>query len=230
MQEQIERRDNMKIAVDGPSGAGKSSLAKEIAKRLSFIYIDTGAMYRTVGLYCLENGIDVKDEKTVVDALNKITIGIELTEDVQKMFLNGNDVTDKKRTPEISAAASAVAVIGKVREFLVDKQRKLASENDVIMDGRDIATCVLPDAEVKIFLTASPEARAERRYKELVEKGLDVNLNQILEDMIKRDKNDSERACSPLSVHKDAIVLDTSNLNIEQSLDAMLKIIENAGE
>jgi len=219
----------MKIAIDGPSGAGKSTIAKLVAEKLGFVYIDTGAMYRTIGLYCVENGIDLVNEEAVTAVLKNISIDIKYISGEQNMFLNGVNVNNRIRTPEISAAASAVAKIKEVRAFLVEMQRNMAKKNDVIMDGRDIGTNVLPDADVKIFLTASPESRANRRYKELVEKGIETDYETILSDMIKRDKNDTERACSPLAMAEDAILTDTTNYTLEESLEFVLKIIKESG-
>ena len=219
----------MQIAIDGPSGAGKSTLAKMLAEKLGFVYIDTGAMYRTVALYCVKNSIDTSNFEAVVNALEKIDI--KYTKDGQNMFLNGVNVTGEIRTPEISKGASAVAVIKEVRSFLVEIQRNMAKKTDVIMDGRDIGTNVLPDAEIKIFLTASAKSRAMRRYKELVEKGIKTEFDTILDDMIKRDKNDSERECAPLRAAEDAIVVDTTEYNLEESFEVLLKTIkENGGE
>ena len=221
----------MQIAIDGPSGAGKSTLAKMLAEKLGFVYIDTGAMYRTVALYCVKNSIDTSNFEAVVNALEKIDIDIKYTKDGQNMFLNGVNVTGEIRTPEISKGASAVAVIKEVRSFLVEIQRNMAKKTDVIMDGRDIGTNVLPDAEIKIFLTASAKSRAMRRYKELVEKGIKTEFDTILDDMIKRDKNDSERECAPLRAAEDAIVVDTTEYNLEESFEVLLKTIkENGGE
>ena len=221
----------MQIAIDGPSGAGKSTLAKMLAEKLGFVYIDTGAMYRTVALYCVKNSIDTSNFEAVVNALEKIDIDIKYTKDGQNMFLNGVNVTGEIRTPEISKGASAVAVIKEVRSFLVEIQRNMAKKTDVIMDGRDIGTNVLPDAEIKIFLTASAESRAMRRYKELVEKGIKTDFDTILDEMIKRDKNDSEREYAPLRAAEDAIVVDTTEYNLEESFEVLLKTIkENGGE
>ncbi len=221
----------MQIAIDGPSGAGKSTLAKMLAEKLGFVYIDTGAMYRTVALYCVKNSIDTSNFEAVVNALEKIDIDIKYTKDGQNMLLNGVNVTGEIRTPEISKGASAVAVIKEVRSFLVEIQRNMAKKTDVIMDGRDIGTNVLPDAEIKIFLTASAKSRAMRRYKELVEKGIKTDFDTILDDMIKRDKNDSEREYAPLRAAEDAIVVDTTEYNLEESFEVLLKTIkENGGE
>ena len=216
-----------KIAIDGPAGAGKSTISKKVAKELGYVYIDTGAMYRTVGLKAVRMGIDTKDEKAVGAILPGIDIDIRHEGVEQHIFLDGENVSDKIRTPEISMAASNVSAIGAVRVALVDMQRKLAANHDVVMDGRDIATFVLPDAEVKIFLTASVDARAERRYKELLEKGSDVRFEDVKSEMIQRDKNDSTRAVSPLKIAEDATVIDTSELNLEQSINKVVEFIRS---
>ncbi len=217
-----------KVAIDGPGGAGKSSISKLAAKELGFVYIDTGAMYRTAALFCLRQGISIKEEKKkAAEAVSGISMDIELTEEGQKIFLNGEDVTDKIRTPEVSMGASNVSAIPEVRKKLVDMQRALASSKNVIMDGRDIGTCVLPDAEVKIFLTASSEVRAKRRYDELIEKGQSVKFSDVLKDIITRDKNDETRAVSPLRPADDSIMLDTSDLDFNESKDAVIKIIKD---
>lgn len=219
----------MKIAIDGPSGAGKSTIAKMAAKELGFVYIDTGAMYRTIGLYCVENNISTDEYESVSAVLKNISIDIKYTVEGQSMFLNGEDVTDKIRTPQISSAASDVAKIKDVRCFLVEMQKKMAEKNNVIMDGRDIGTSVLPDADLKIFLTASAEDRAERRYKELIEKGIKTDYETVLADMIQRDKNDSEREISPLSVAEDAVVVDTGGYSLEKSYEVIMNLIKENG-
>lgn len=217
-----------KVAIDGPGGAGKSSISKLAAKTLGFVYIDTGAMYRTAALFCHRQGINIKEEhEKAKKAVSEISMDIELTPGGQKIFLNGEDVTDKIRTPEVSMGASDVSAIPEVREKLVEMQRALAGSKNVIMDGRDIGTCVLPDAEVKIFLTASPRVRAKRRYDELIEKGQSVTYEDVLNDIIIRDKNDETRAVSPLKKAEDAILLDTSNLDFNESQKAVIKIIED---
>ncbi|MBQ8764664.1 MAG: (d)CMP kinase [Clostridia bacterium] len=216
-----------KIAIDGPAGAGKSSISKKVAKALGYIYIDTGAMYRTVGLKAVRCGIDTKDSEGVASILPTLDIDIRHEGVEQHIFLDGENVSDQIRTPEISMAASNVSAIPAVRVALVDLQRKLAENHDVVMDGRDIGSFVLPDAEVKIFLTASVDARAERRYKELLEKGETVDFEAVREDMILRDKQDSTRAGSPLVVAEGATVIDTSKLNFEESVDAVIKHIRS---
>lgn len=215
-----------KTAIDGPSGAGKSSIARAAAKKLGMVYVDTGAMYRAAGLFALENGISISDNPEGVKALlPKLDIKLGYENGEQKIFLSGTDVSDKIRTPEISRAASEISAIPEVRKKLVDLQRRLAADIDVIMDGRDIGTVVFPDAEVKIFLTASPEARAERRFKELCEKGESVTFDEVLRDMKERDENDMTRAASPLKAAEDAVLLDTSKLDFEASVEAVLNII-----
>lgn len=219
---------NYKIALDGPSGAGKSSLAKLIAKRLGILYVDTGAMYRSIGLYMKEHGIDPADEENVVAALPLVSLSIRFEEGEQRIYLCGSFVGDRIRTPEISMYASRVSAIPKVREFLLDTQRSLAKENSVIMDGRDIGTVIFPDAEVKIFLVASPEARARRRLLELTQKGIETTFEDVLRDMKERDKNDRERAVAPAVAAADAVVLDNSELSVEGTVDAAIAIIERA--
>ena len=213
-----------KIAIDGPAGAGKSSISKKVAKELGFVYIDTGAMYRTVGLKAVRMGIDTTDREGVCKILPTLDIDIRHEGVEQHIYLDGENVSDKIRTPEISMAASNVSAIPEVRVALVDMQRKLAKNHDVIMDGRDIGTFVLPDAEIKIFLTASVDARAKRRYDELVAKGEKVDFEAVKEDMIIRDKNDSTRKVSPLKVADGATVIDTSELDFEESV---MKVIEH---
>ena len=216
-----------KIAIDGPAGAGKSSICKKVAKALGYIYIDTGAMYRTVGLKAVRCGIDTKDSEGVASILPTLDIDIRHEGVEQHIFLDGENVSDQIRTPEISMAASNVSAIPAVRVALVDLQRKLAENHEVVMDGRDIGSFVLPDAEVKIFLTASVDARAQRRYKELLEKGETVDFDAVKEDMILRDKQDSTRAVSPLVVADGATVIDTSKLNFEESVNAVIEHIRS---
>ena len=213
------------IAIDGPSGAGKSTIAKAVAKKIGFLYVDTGAIYRTVGLFAKKNSIDPKDEKTLSENFGKIDIELKWVDGTQHVFLSGCDVSDDIRTPEMSMYASAVSALPKVRAFLLDMQRDFAKKNNVIMDGRDIGTVVLPQADVKIFMFASPESRAKRRYKELVEKGKDVTYEDVLKDMIVRDKNDSERKTAPCKPADDAVMLDNSDLGIEANVDKVVEII-----
>lgn len=215
-----------KVAIDGPSGAGKSTIAKQAARTLGFVYIDTGAMYRTAALACLREGINIKENpEKATQKVNSISIDIDYTEGEQRIFLDGCDVSDKIRTPEVSMGASDVSAIGAVREKLVAMQREMAGTKNVIMDGRDIGTCVLPDAELKIFLTASAEVRAKRRHSELTEKGTQAAFDAVLSDIIKRDKQDSMRAVSPLKQADDAILVDTSELTFDESVARVLELI-----
>ena len=216
---------SINIAIDGPAGAGKSTLARRAAAELGFIYVDTGALYRTVGLYSIRKGYDTKNSEQVISTLPDIDIKLGFKGTEQRVFLNGEDVSEDIRTPEASMGASNVSAIPQVREFLFDLQKNIAKENDCLMDGRDIGTVVLPDAQVKIFLTASPEIRATRRYKELKEKGSDVKYENVLDDIIKRDYQDSHRKIAPLKAADDAVTLDTSDLDFEGNLDALLDII-----
>ena len=213
------------IAIDGPAGAGKSTIAKAVAKKLSFIYVDTGALYRAIGLYALKNNLN--SEKEVIFSLKEIKVDLKFENNSQKVFLCDEDVSEKIRTPEVSMMASKVSAISAVREFLFDLQRDLARKNNVIMDGRDIGTVILPNADVKIFLTASSEKRAQRRYKELVEKGLQISYDDILNDIIKRDGDDSNREIAPLKAAPDAILVDTSEYNLEESISLVLNVIKN---
>lgn len=214
------------IAIDGPSGAGKSTLAKSLAEKLGYLYVDTGAIYRTIGLYMYEADIDPKDEAAVLAALPEIEIRLSHGEDgLQRMTLNDCDVTEAIRLPHISLCASAVSAHPGVREFLLEMQRELARTHNVIMDGRDIGTVVLPQAQVKVFLTASPEARAKRRMKELEQRGTPQPFEEVLRDIQQRDYNDSHRAAAPLKQAEDAVLLDTTELNFAQSRQALLDII-----
>ena len=215
----------LRIALDGPSGAGKSTVAKALAKRLGLIYVDTGALYRTVGLYVRNKGVDKDDEKSVIALLPEITLGMEFINGEQIVTLNGVNVGDTIRTGEIAMYASRVSAIPEVRSFLLETQRKISRENSVIMDGRDIGTVIIPDAEVKIFMIASSKARAQRRYLELVAKGEDCTYESVLADIELRDKNDSTRKTAPAVPAEDAIFLDNSELNIEQTVDKAIEII-----
>ena len=217
----------VRIAIDGPGGAGKSSVAKAVAKELGIIYVDTGALYRNIGLYMLERGIDPKDSDGVTSALGDFTLELKFTDGKQVILLNGEDKGDAIRTPEVSMAASAVSAIPAVREYLLNMQRDTAKRNSVIMDGRDIGTVILPNAEVKIFLTASPEARAKRRHAELIARGnSEVTYEQVYTEMVERDKNDSTRAVAPCVQAEDAILLDNSDLTAAETCDAVLKIVK----
>lgn len=214
------------IAIDGPSGAGKSTLAKRLAQELGFLYVDTGAIYRTVGLAALRRGIDLSDAAQVAAVLPRLTITMGYGEDgLQRMCLDGEDVTAAIRENEISACASKVAAIPAVRDFLMEMQRKAAWEHDVIMDGRDIGTVVLPRADLKIYLTAAPEARAERRCRELLERGQQANFDQVLREVIERDRRDMERETAPLKQAEDAVLADTTGLDLEGSFQLLLGII-----
>jgi len=215
------------IAIDGPSGAGKSTLAKSLAAKLGYLYVDTGAIYRTIGYHAFSNGIDPKDEAAVVGALPDIKVEMTYGNDgLQHMLLNGQDVTREIRLPEISMYASAVSAHPGVRSFLLEMQRQLARTNNVIMDGRDIGTVVLPDAKVKVYLTASAEARARRRCLELEQRGTPEPIEKVLHEIEERDWNDSHRAVAPLRQAEDAVLLDTTELDFRQSEEALLKIIE----
>ena len=218
----------LRIAIDGPGGAGKSSLAKAVAKKLEIIYVDTGALYRTVGYYMLNHGINPTEAPAVASALGNFTLELTYVNGEQVILLDGVNVKDAIRTPEMSMAASNVSAIKEVREFLLNTQRDIAKRNSVIMDGRDIGTVILPNAEVKIFLTASPEARARRRYEELLAKGKEVSYEQVYTEMVERDKNDSTRDIAPCVPADDAIMLDNSDMNAEQTVDAVIRIIKKA--
>ena len=219
----------MKIALDGPSGAGKSTVAKALAKKLGIVYVDTGALYRTVGYFTRENGVDPKNAEAVTDLLPRINIEVKYESGTQKVYLNGEDLGDRIRQPDISMYASAVSAIPAVRAFLLDTQRDIAKKNSVVMDGRDIGTVILPDAEVKIFMTASAEARAKRRYKELIEKGESVTYDTVLAEMAERDNNDRTRSVAPAIPAEDAIHMDNSNMSVEENVDAIIAIINERG-
>lgn len=218
---------SINIAIDGPAGAGKSTIARRAAAELGFIYVDTGALYRSIAYYCISRGIDVKDKSAVVSMLPEITPELKFMDKVQHVFVNGTDVSDKIRTPEVSMGASAVSAYPEVRAFLFDLQRRIAAENNVIMDGRDIGTVVLPHAQLKIFLTASPEARADRRYAELKDKENAPSYEQVLADIIKRDKDDSEREISPLRQAENAVLCDTTSLTLEESISTVIGMIKD---
>ncbi|HIZ54666.1 MAG TPA: (d)CMP kinase [Firmicutes bacterium] len=215
------------IAIDGPAGAGKSTIAKAVAQKLGYIYVDTGALYRTIALYMLENGISPSAVAPVEAALQNIRVELKFKDGEQKVFLNGKDVSEAIRKNEVSTAASQVSAIPAVRDFLFDLQRQLAEENHVIMDGRDIGTVVLPNADVKIYLTASPEERAARRRDQLLEKGEKVDYNQLLQEIRERDYNDSHRAIAPLKPAPDAIRIDTTDYTYAESEALILSIIED---
>ena len=218
------------VAIDGPAGAGKSTLARRLAAELGYIYVDTGAMFRTIGLYALRAGKDPKDNEAVNALLPEISLKFAFIGGEQHIYLNGEDVSTAIRTEEVGMAASAVGANPEVRAFLLGMQRDMAKTQDVLMDGRDIGTVVLPDATVKIFLTASPEARATRRWKEYQQKGVEVSYEEVLADVRQRDYQDTHRAAAPLRQADDAQLLDTSEMNFERSLEAMKKmIVEKVG-
>ena len=218
----------MNIAIDGPAGAGKSSIAKRVAKELNYVYVDTGAMFRTMAYYFLQNGINPADEKEVAASCDKIEIQIEYPAGEQHIFLNGEDVSTEIRKEEVGKNASVVARYSVIREKLLQLQRNMAATTDVIMDGRDIGTVVLPQAEVKIFLTASSRVRAERRYKELVEKGETCNLDEIEKDIIARDEQDMNREIAPLKQAEDAVLVDSSDMTIDEVVETIKKIARRA--
>ena len=216
---------HINIAIDGPGGAGKSTVAKAVAKRLDILYVDTGALYRTIGLYVKSKGVDPKDAEGVSALLPEISLEVRYENGAQCVYLNGVNHGDAIRTPEMSMYASAVSAIGSVRAFLLETQKKIARENSVIMDGRDIGTVILPDADVKIFMTASPECRAMRRYNELIAKGQDVKYEDVLNEMNERDGADSSRAIAPTKAADDAILLDNSDLSFEENVEAVIAIV-----
>ena len=214
------------VAIDGPAGAGKSTLARKAAAQLGFIYVDTGALYRTVGLKFSKMGADTELKCDIASVLAETTVDIRFVNGEQRVFLDGEDVSEEIRTPVASMMASAVSAKSEVRAFLLEMQRKLARENDVLMDGRDIGTVVLPNATVKIFLTASAEERARRRYDELIAKGMDVTFKEVYDDMVQRDYADSHREIAPLKQADDAVLADTTGLEPEQSLELILNIVK----
>lgn len=215
------------IALDGPAGAGKSSIAKRAAKALDFIYVDTGALYRTIGLAATRKGVEPKPSVEVEKLLSEITVDLTFNDKGEQIvLLDGEDVSGLIRTPEASMMASKISAVPSVRAYLLDLQRNMAKAHNVIMDGRDIGTVVLPDAKVKIFLSASPEARAQRRYKELCEKGMDVKYEDILNDVITRDYNDSHRETAPLKPAEGCVMVDTTELDFEQSVKKIISVIK----
>ncbi|MBR2877365.1 MAG: (d)CMP kinase [Clostridia bacterium] len=215
------------VAIDGPAGAGKSTIARRAAAELGFIYVDTGALYRTVALNALRSGVEnTKNPEEVIPTLTNAKIELKFIDGEQHVFLRDEDVSQAIRQNEVSMAASNVSSIPEVRSFLFDLQRNIAKNNDCIMDGRDIGTVVLPDAKIKIFLTASAEARADRRFKELKEKGQDVSYDVILKEIIERDNQDMNRATAPLKQAEDAVLVDTTEINLEESIELMIKTIK----
>lgn len=216
------------IAIDGPSGAGKSTISRAAAKLFGFIYVDTGAIYRTIGLAAKLRGIDVSDNETVISMLPELRIELRYNDaGEQCMLLDGADVSRDIRLPEVSMLASKVSAIPEVREYLVDMQRKMAELHDVVMDGRDIGTVILPNADLKIFLTAGAEDRARRRYEELLQKGVETTFESVLDDLIKRDEQDTMRAAAPLKAADDAVILDTSGNTLEQSVSEVCRLISS---
>ncbi|MBQ8523349.1 MAG: (d)CMP kinase [Clostridia bacterium] len=218
----------IRIALDGPSGAGKSTIAKKIAEKLGIVYVDTGALYRTVGLYSIENGISDTDTEGIIASLQKIDLRLAYEDGTQKVYLNGVDVGDRIRTPLGSKYAAAVSKIPEVRAFLLDVQRNIAAGGGVIMDGRDIGTVIMPDAELKVFMTATAEARAKRRCLELEEKGMPQPYDEVLADIIARDKSDSEREASPCVPAEDAILFVNDEYGIEESADFIIDLAAKA--
>ena len=212
---------SINIAVDGPAGAGKSSIARAVAEEIGYIYVDTGALYRSIALYSIENKLD---NESLVNSLDKINIRLEFIDKCQHVFLNDNDVSDKIRTPEVSMGASKVSAIPEVREFLFGLQKKIAAENNIIMDGRDIGTVVLPDADLKVFLTASAEERANRGFKEMTDSS--ISYEQVLEDIKQRDYNDMHRDIAPLKQAEDAVLLDTTGMTIEEVKQKLKALID----
>lgn len=214
------------VAIDGPAGAGKSTLARKAAAQLGFIYVDTGALYRTVGLKFSKMGANTDLNCDISSVLADTTVDIRFVDGEQRVFLDGVDVSEEIRTPVASMMASAVSAKGEVRAFLLEMQRKLARENNVLMDGRDIGTVVLPNATVKIFLTASAEERARRRYDELINKGMTITFKEVYDDMVQRDYNDSHREIAPLKQADDAVLADTTGLEPQESLELILNIVK----
>ncbi len=215
----------IQIAIDGPGGAGKSTISKAVAAKLGIVYVDTGALYRTIGYYVRSKDLDPHDKEAVSACLGEITIEVRYVDGVQKVFLNGEDLGDRIRTPEMSMYASAVSAIPSVRSFLLETQKDIARKNSVIMDGRDIGTVILPNADVKIYLTASAECRAKRRYDELIAKGQEVRYEDVLREMNERDTQDSTRDIAPAQAAKDAVVFDNTGMNLEESVEAIVKLI-----
>ena len=215
------------IAIDGPAGAGKSTIAKKISAELGYVYVDTGALYRAIGLYAIRSGVPEHTEQYVVPLLPEIRVELKFIDHMQRVFLNAEDVSEAIRQNEVSMAASNVSAIPAVREFLFALQQQIARENNVIMDGRDIGTVVLPHADIKIFLTASPEDRAKRRHLELLQKGQEVDFDTLLQEIIERDHNDSTRAIAPLKKAEDAIAVDTSGNSLEDSIALLTDLIKS---
>ncbi|MCI6501636.1 MAG: (d)CMP kinase [Clostridia bacterium] len=219
----------IRVALDGPSGAGKSTVAKALSARLGLVYVDTGALYRTVGYYVRQKGADPKSEAEVTRLLPEMQVELCYRNGEQHVMLNGEDLGQKIREPEISMYASAVSALPSVRAFLLDMQRNIARHQSVVMDGRDIGTVILPDAEIKIFLSASSEARAQRRYRELTEKGISTTYEDVLRDMEERDRNDAGRAVAPAIPAADAVKMDNSHMTVEENVEAILQLIRERG-
>lgn len=214
------------IAIDGPAGAGKSSIAKEAARRLGFIYVDTGALYRTIALNAIRNNVSLNDPAAIAQTLTNAKISLVFADGTQRVMLNGEDVSEQIRTPDVSAGASKVSAVPAVRQYLFDLQKNLAAENDCLMDGRDIGTVVLPNAQLKVFLTASPEERARRRWNQLKEAGTEADYDEILKDVNQRDYQDTHREIAPLKQADDAVLLDTTHMNFEEVVAELLRLTE----
>lgn len=223
MENQIDKKIN--IAIDGPAGAGKSTLARAAARELGFIYADTGALYRAIALFMLQRDINLDDAQAVCRSLELADVELKFVDGEQRVYLCGENVSNAIRTPAVSKGASMVSAIVAVREYLMELQKDIAAKNNCIMDGRDIGTVILPDAQLKIWLTASVEERAERRYRELLEKGISVSLDDIIEDVRKRDYNDANRAIAPMKPAQDSVLLDTTGLGLDGAIDALLELI-----
>ena len=214
------------IAIDGPAGAGKSTIAKKVAKELDFIYVDTGAMYRSMALYLIRKGVKAEEKNKIIELLPEIHVTLAYVEGEQHVYLNKEDVSSLIRNEEVSQMTSSVSTIPEVREALLSLQRNLAKENNVLMDGRDIGTCVLPNAELKIYLTASTKVRAKRRYDEMIEKGMECNLKELEASIKERDFRDMNREIAPLKQAEDAVFLDTSDMNIEEVVNAIIRLVK----
>ena len=214
------------IAIDGPAGAGKSTIAKKVAKELDFIYVDTGAMYRSMALYLIRKGVKAEEKNKIIELLPEIHVTLAYVEGEQHVYLNKEEVSSLIRNEEVSQMTSSVSTIPEVREALLSLQRNLAKENNVLMDGRDIGTCVLPNAELKIYLTASTKVRAKRRYDEMIEKGMECNLKELEASIKERDYRDMNREIAPLKQAEDAVFLDTSDMNIEEVVNAIIRLVK----
>ncbi len=221
-----ENTETINIAIDGPAGAGKSTISRLLAGRLGYVYVDTGALYRAVGFFALQNGVNATDEQGIAGLLPKITLKLKFEKDGQHVYINEKDVSALIRTPEVSMAASQVSAIPSVRTFLLDQQKQIAAKNNVVMDGRDIGTVVLPSAKIKIFLTASPQDRARRRFEEMLERGNTAVYEDVLADLIKRDKADSGRGIAPLRPASDAIIVDTTGYELDKSLEKIASVVK----